>query len=279
MGTNNIDLLIELAVKQSEGMRAKKSEWTEAEDNFLRVNLGYLTDKQIGQYLGRTEIGVHIHWKRDLKLTAPSKRKEILTGHQAARLLGIDGHKITHWCDMGLIPYRLMAGGRKIRLIPRVSFERWVVSPANWVYFNPKQIADPRLRRLCALRADRWGDEWWPANKVARHHKVDTKDVQRLIYRGEIPAVQLTVSRGGRHMDRAWSNWYIRKSDALRAHFVRGRGIQHWQPTARAAAWIKKAHQQGLNIQEIYRSMGQPVTAWTLRQYMVRVGLIKAVKK
>ena len=214
-----------------------------------------------------------------LAIPGPSKAKDVVTAQGGARLLGIDAHKIAHWVDMGLIPGRLMAGERKIRLIKRADFERWVLTTDNWIYFDPKKIADKRLKRLCQLRAKRWDDEWWPTNKVARLHGVDTKDVQRLIYRGEIPAVRLPVSLGGRDHNRRWSNWFVKKSDALKAHFVKGRGIQNWQPTPRAIAFIKKCARQRLSFAEICRMMGSPVTSWTLRQYMVRNGLAKRRKK
>lgn len=275
----NIDSMISFIVRESEGTRMKAREWTPEEDEFIKKNLGYLTDKQIGQALGRTAVAVHLRWDRNLGLPGPSKAKDIVTAQGAARLLGIDAHKIVHWVDKGLIPGRLMAGEREIRLIKRDDFERWALSPSNWIYFDPKKIRDPRLKRLCRLRARRWGDEWWPTTKVARLHGVETKDVQRLIYRGEIPAVRLPVSLGGRHENRGWSNWFVKKSDAVRAHFVKGRGIQNWQPTPRAVAFMKKAWRQGMNFSEICRMMGNPVIAWTLRQYMVRNGIAKRRKK
>jgi hypothetical protein len=275
----NVESLIGFVVRQSEGVRVKARVWTTGEDAFLKQNLGYLTDLQIGQALGRSENAVRLRWKRDLDLPSPSKAPDVITADGAARLLGIDGHKTAHWVDKGLIPGRLMAGARKIRLIKRSDFERWVLSPSNWIWFDPKRVQDARLKRLCRLRAKRWGDEWWPANRVAKYHGVDTKDVQRLIYRGEIPAVQLPVSLGGRNENRAWSNWFVKKSDALQAHFVKGKGIQAWQPTPRAVIWIRKAWRQGMNFSEICRTMGSPVTDWTLRQYMVRNGLAKRRKR
>jgi hypothetical protein len=250
--------------------------WLPHEDAYLRANLGFQTEQQIADHLGRTLIAVRLRWKRDLHLTAPSKHPDYLTGQQAAILTGLDNHKICHWCDTGLIPHRLVPGDRRIRLIHKTALDLWIISPKNWIYFDWKTLPDPRLRRLCELRAERWGDEWWPTVKVAEYHGVDTKDVQRLIYRGELPAVQTETSLGGRHKDPQWLNWFVLKSDAVKAVFVRGRGSNkngEWKPSKRAVAWMKKAWKKGMNYSQICRSMGNPATSWTVRQYMVKHGL------
>jgi hypothetical protein len=234
-----------------------------------------MSDEEIANRLGRTVTAVRLRWKRDLHLTAPSKNPNFITAEQASLLLGLDSHKISHWCDMGLIPFRNMAASRKMRLIYRVTFYRWVVTPSNWIYFDWKNIPDPKLRRLCELRAQRWGDEWWDTPTVAEYHGVTSKDVQRLLYRGELAGVQVTVSRGGRHKDPAWLNWYVKKSDAIHAVFVKGRGQNRtdFKPTPRALKWIKRAWKMGMNYSQIARSMGNKVTPWTLRNYMVKTGI------
>ena len=128
----SVDLaLINFVVSRSESARGRARRWTPAEDAFLRENLGKLTDAEIGQKLGRSAIGVHIRWDRELGLPGPSKAEDVLTAHKAAKLLGVDGHKTAGWVDMGLIPGRLMAGGRNIRLIDRTLFRRWVLNPMN----------------------------------------------------------------------------------------------------------------------------------------------------
>lgn len=107
--------------------------WTKEELEFIVTHLGRMSDAEIARSLGRTEVAVHLKWSRDMHLPAPSKHPDFLTGHQAARLVGLDGHKITHWCDAGLIPHHLTAGPRKMRLIPKVSFYRWITSPESWI--------------------------------------------------------------------------------------------------------------------------------------------------
>lgn len=250
----------------------KTTNWSAEEDQFVRDNLGWLSEEEIAEHLGRTVIAVHMRWKRDLMLSAPSKNPEIFTANQAAEMIGLDSHKITYWCDMGFIPARILPGGRKIRAIKRVTFKRWVVNPENWIYFDWKKINDPHLRRLCELKAKRWGDEWWSTARVAKLHGVDTKDVQRLIYRGELPAKQIELSKGGRHDNPSWKLWFVKRSDAVKAKFVRGKGNNktYWQPSRRAVAWMKKARRNRISWLGLARSMGFVVTADTVKNFMVK---------
>lgn len=271
---SNIPASLFSARKQAKNDKALK--WEEHEDEFLRKNLGKMTDAEIGEKLGRSEIAVHLRWSRDLHLTSPSKDPNYITANQASEMLGLDAHKITHWCDIGFIPHFIMAGGRKIRLIPRVSFFRWVISTSNWIYFDWKKIPDQHLRRLCELRAARWGDEWWTTSKAARyiHKDMRAKDLKAVIKRGAIPAVRLEHSRGGRHNDRVWSFWFIKRSDVKQFTYKFGRGRQGWKPTPRAVEWIKKARAMGLSHDEITRSMGSPVGEETVRKFIVeKLGL------
>jgi DNA-binding NarL/FixJ family response regulator len=117
---NNIDILIEasvvegqlksgvspklVAARSSLGMRgvailtpkneprkkAKSPAWTEEENKFLEAYLGVLTEKEIADALGRSELAVRLRWKRDLRLTALSKRSGTITAEQIANGLGVD---------------------------------------------------------------------------------------------------------------------------------------------------------------------------------------------
>lgn len=197
-------------------VRLKPSTWKPEEDAFLRANLGILTEAEMGKALGRTEIAVRLRWKRDLQLPSPSKAPGVLTAHQAARMLGVDGHKICHWVDKGFIPGRLMAGGRKIRLIDRKAFQEWILNTANWMYFDLRKVKDAELKRLLKRAEKRWGDQWWPTPKVARYHGVRTNDVKRYIKLGRIKATQIQYSYGGRHEAMRWKLWFVLKSEATR---------------------------------------------------------------
>ena len=245
--------------------------WSKEEDEFLRRNLGRLSDEQIGQALGRTAVAVNLRWKRELHLPAPSKHPDFLTAHKASKLLGIEKRKVAFWCETGLIPHQLV-NGRRMHIISRVTFERWVITPENWIYFDWQKIQDPRLRRLCELRAARWGDEWWTTRQVARYYGVDTKTVTQQINRRTLPAVQCSISRSGRRQrgqERHWTLWYVRKSDAIAAKINRGRGgSRPWRPTPRAQAWMLKAYSMGMPCTGIARSMGGKVTFQTVWNWL-----------
>jgi len=243
-----------IATTPSKGSR----EWTEGEDAFVCKNLGWLTDAEMGEALGRSDIAVHLRWSRDLHLPGPSKAPDVVTAHQAAKMLGIDAHKTAHWVDKGLIPGRLMAGGRNIRLIQRLSFMVWACSPKNWVYFDIKGVTDPKLKRLLKLRAKRWGDAWWSTKQVAQYHGVETGDVKRYIVLGRLHSFRLPLSLGGRHGLRKWSNHYVLKSEAVQVKFYRGRGSTTKGKifTPRADVWLLKARDQlGMTFVAIGKTM------------------------
>jgi hypothetical protein len=243
--------------------------WTAAEDDFLRRNLGWLTDDEIGTQLGRSEIAVHLRWSRDLHLPSPSKHPDVITANQAAEMLGIDSHKTAHWVDMGLIPGRIMPGEKKIRLIRRVHFMMFACSPKNWVWFNPKKVADPHLKRLLKLAQKRWGDEWWTLPQVAKYHGVDTRVVDMHVARiKDLPGYHLPISLGGRDFNRRWSNWFVRKSDAVAFRFLH-RGDYSGILTPRGLKWMKKALRMGWSYAAIARSMkvssGDVIHIWEKR--------------
>lgn len=212
----NLDALIEYAIKGSELQRGNGRRWTEEEDLFLEQSLGYLTEEEIGRALGRSVTAVHIRWERDLNLPSPSKAPDVFTGETIAKMLGLDDHKITHWIDEGFIPGRVMAGGRKIRLVKRQDFMNWVMRPQSWMYIKIDRVKDAELKKQLERAMKQWGDEWWPTNKVARYHGIDTKDVQRHINLGRIKATQTKYSYGGRHPTRKWSYWFVLKSEATK---------------------------------------------------------------
>ncbi len=244
-----------------EGRKEKARVWTAQEEQFLRQNLGVMSEEEMGRMLGRSVIGLHLHWKRDMRLPAPSKTPGILTASEAARLLGIDGHKVMHWVDKGLIPGYLMAGRRKIRLIKAEAFRRWVLDPMHWMYFKPGQVRDQELRHMLKLRAKRWGDEWWTTPMVARYHGLSTQEVKRYIKIKYIRATQIAVSYGGRHPRMRWKLWFVLKSEATRADLVfvrRGQGSPNVPRvfTERALKWIVEARDKhGMSFAAIARTM------------------------
>ncbi len=247
---NEMDALITFAVAGVDLERKRPPKWTPEHDEFIRQNLGWMTDEEMGKALGRTAVAVHLHWDRDMGLPGPSKAPNVITARRAADMLGIDGHKTAGWVDMGLIPGRLMPGRQTkchtIRLIDRTVFRRWVLNPVNWVYFRIDKVRDSELKRMLWKRAKRWGDQWWTVRQVANWHDVPIKNVEQQIRRGQLPSFHLPITLSGRHWHRAWSYHYVLRSDALRAKFVTGKGgnrkISKFTPAA--DAWILKAHDE-----------------------------------
>jgi len=225
--STNLDALINYAIMGSEIQRGNGRKWTEEEDAFLEENLGYLSEEEIGRALGRSVIAVHLRWERDLDLPAPSKAPDILTAENISNILGLDDHKIIGWVDQGFIPGRIMAGGRKIRLVKRHDFMKWVLDPNNWMYFRISNVKDAELKKQLEKAAKRWGDEWWSTPRVARYHGVSTGDVKRYIKLGRIKATQIKYSYGGRHPTRKWSYWFVLKSEATRIDLT---FIRRYQP-------------------------------------------------
>ncbi len=239
--------------------------WTKEEDQFVRESLGWLSDEEIGQAIGRTAVAVHDRWDRDLGLPGPSKAPDVITAQKAADMLGIDAHKTAFWVDMELIPGRLMAGARKIRLIDRQVFRRWVLNPMNWVYFRADKVRDPELKRMLKKRSKRWGNEWWSTAQAARYHGTDTGEIKRYIQMGRLPSFRLPLSLGGRHPDRKWSNHFVLKSDAIGMRFYkRGEAFKEHSPfTPAADRFLLKAHDEwGLDFVVIGRMMKIGKAEW-----------------
>lgn len=204
--------------------RKRMPDWTEDEDRFLVENLGVISEEEIARQLGRSKGAVHSRWMRELDLPAPSKHPDFITTYRIAESLGVDSHGPPTWVDRGLLPgVRLPFEGRRvIRRVKKSDFYRWAVNPMNWIYFKHENVKDEKLKRLLALRRERWGDEWWKTSQVAKFHGVTTKHVTTQIKRGMIPAVQ-AINPAGRNPNGRWNFWYVRRSDALKAVFRRGR--------------------------------------------------------
>ena len=219
--------------------------WTEAEEEYLRQQLGRLPEAEIARHLGRTETGIHLRRKK-LNLIAPSKREDEWPAQRVARLLSVDLHAVMHWISDGRLLARVMPGGRKIRLVPYRAVRRFALTPENWILFKPGRVTDPALRRLIALRRARWGDDWWRIGRVARYHGVASGVIAQRIYRGQLRSVQ-------------WGNHYVRRSDALAIRIHRGKGMPgatrlHWGEAA--DAFLILALAIGLPDAVIARLMG-----------------------
>lgn len=220
--------------------------WSEKERGFLIDNHAKMTDEELSAHLGRSEQAVKIYRVR-LGLKAASRAEvEFLTTNRAAELIGVDDHAMSEWCDAGIIKTQRAGENRRIRLIRRRDLLAWCVNPDNWPYFKRERVKDEKVARMMDLRAKRWGDEWWTTSQVAEYHggKVEHKDVVRHIrYLRTLPGFCLPVSKGGRHNNRRWANWYVRKSDAIAHHFHK-QGADMTRFTPRADAWVLRARDE-----------------------------------
>lgn len=254
--------------------RRRRRPWSLDEDDYLRRNLGFLTESQIARHLDRSTDGVHIRAERYLRLPRPSKDPRYLTANQVARVLGVDNHKPPSWIKRGILRGEVIPSdrGRVIHRVHKTAFLAWACSPKNWIWFNPDRVRDPRLRRLIELRKARWGDEWWSVNRVAAYHGVTNQDVERYIRLGLIHAVKAPRLDGrpngpGRSAPDCprWSYGFILRSEAVRPGLVfikKGKGLtwhklHYWSP--RADAFILLAAAIGLPDTAIARLSGYPV--------------------
>jgi hypothetical protein len=231
------------ALAEAEGEPQRRPpRWTEAEDAFLEASLGFLSEDAIAKALGRTPIAVRIRWKRDLGLPAPSKAPGYLTARRAADLLGVDVHAVCAWIAHGWLPAQwLPFQGRRVRRIRVQDLKRFLIKPEHWMLFRLENAQDPGIRKLVALAQERWGDEWLTSGQVAELHGVDDTDVNRFIHAGKLAG-------------RKWGNWWIRRSDAERVYFPKGRGSGHEQDWSEEGdAFMVLARAVGLSLSAIDR--------------------------
>ena len=263
-----------VAVLAGPRLTTKNPAWSAEDENRLRQWLGILSEDEIARRLGRTPVAVHLRWKRDLQLTAPSKRPDVLTAEQIAQGLGIDGHQAADLIHRGILPgRRLPFRGRVARVVDRTQFLMWVVNPRHWCYFKPARVACNPLktkhrrgrvydvefwqyvRRLIDRQRRRWQDEWWTPGEVARARGLGSKRsstgfVNKAILSGKLPATR-------------WSNWCILKSDAqalpqhelIAYRGIGGKGQDHKHVSEAADAFLVLALAVGCTYAETARMM------------------------
>jgi hypothetical protein len=220
---------------EGEGISPKQALWSPAEKGFVRNNLGKLGLEEIGAALGRSENSVKLLFTRN-GWPAPSKQPDELTAHRIAELMGKCGKSIARLVDEGILPGRRLPMERLIRVVSEKTFKRWLVNPANWIYFDWKKIRDPRLRRLCELREERWGDAWITTGEAARVAGCAHADVNRWIHMGKVRSA------------RKWgANWKMLRSEAelldipKRGKGSKGRAKVDWSEAADAFLVLARA--------------------------------------
>jgi len=272
MNNEALDTLIENALHECERFaprtRPNHRPWTAEETVFLRKNAGVLTDMEIAERLGRSRAAVKVRRVRAL-LPSRHAHPDFVAASVAAKMLGIDEHKVCSWIDSGLLAGEIYekqntsgrcASGRYMRRVRLVTLKRFITRPHHWIYFDPRGVVDADLQRLVLCAWERWGDEWWTARQVADFHGVDVTWVAQKLRQGKIPGLQAR-NLGGRHPDAAWSYWFIRRSDAIRARFLDAResaleraAEEVW--SERADAFILRAKADGMGWTEIGVRMG-----------------------
>lgn len=238
-----------LAQSHRGSRRGRAAKWTAAEDEFLKTYLGHLSVREIADALGRTVPAVNIRWKRERRLPAPSKDPTLYTSPQLAALLGTDPSLPADWMDAGVLPggYDLpFEGQRRVRVISRRRFLMWLVNPDHWIYFDPRRVRDPYLKRLLDLKAERWGDEWWTPGQLARYHGISRFHMSLKVRTGVLENV------------RRWGNHKILKSVAVSARFCAGKGsVTPYVYSPAADAFLLLARAVGLTSNVIAALLGR----------------------
>lgn len=268
-----LDTLIAAAVAHGQQFvvapRVTRRGWSEADDAYLRKHAGVLTDGEIAVALARTEVAVKV---RRVRLMLPSRGSHpaYISASAAAVKLGLDEHKLTGWIDTGLIPGEIYlkqnasgrcASGLYIRRVRVTTLKRWLTRPENWPRFQVARITDPALKSLILRAQSRWGDEWWSTPQVAAYHNVSPRWVCTKIHRGELPALRLLNFGGRKPAGQAWAYNFVKRSDAVRAVFLDGKGsaqarrAERYTWTPRADAWLVRAHAAGMRWTEIAARM------------------------
>ena len=233
--------------------------WTTQELETLRAGLGYMSEEEIAQCLpGRSVVAVKLKRQRTA-MPATSKAAGWLTATSAMRnIINLSDQRIiSGWVKKGLVQGHFQ-GQRDICMVHEVSLRRFIVSPANWVYFDPDKVIDPGLRRLITIQKQRWQDEWLTTRQAADLLDIkDVKEILRNIHLGRIQGVKL-VNKDGRknlHDEPAWSYWMVRKSDALTLkRYGYGEAISPF--TKRTDTFIILATAVGLSSTRISRLVG-----------------------
>ncbi len=268
----NIDAILDFAVKQARisAPRLRNPKWSDDELAFLRENAGRLSDAEIGSKLGRSPNAVKVRRMR-IRIPSISKaRTEWLTARDASRMIGIDEHKITGFCRDGLLPHQRSGEQGLWYLINVRVLTAWAVNPEHWIYFNWRNIPDAHLRRLCELRSERWGDEWWTTAQAAEYHGVKVCCINNMAYRGVLPATQSQYSISGRNQSRAWKFWFIKRSDALSARPITLDSDMS-SFTAGGDQWILRARELGYSFSRIGATMGVSHTS-VANRYKILTG-------
>lgn len=242
----DLDAALDTLIGQVEvsNPRIKEPVWRDEDVDFLRRNYDKMTDGQIATKLGRTVNAIKIFRLRLGLQSAARAKGELITLNEARRLINIETHKLSGWASAGLLPTVQSGNQGMIRLIKRSALLAFCANPDNWIYHDWRKIRDPHMRRICELRAQRWGDEWWTTKQAAEYLGVLVTDVNRHVAKLKtLPGVTSAVSLSGRHENRVWKFWFVKRSDVIN-YRIKKKGDDFSNFTPRADAWILKARDE-----------------------------------
>ncbi len=240
----------------AERVKTRMPRWSEEEDQFLRDNLQNLTMDEIGEKLGRSGTAVKIRHVRK-QMPSPSKMPGYLTGYQFGRLLGLDIHSVVLLFDRGLLQLNVLPNKRNTLQISREAALRWAVNPENWIYYKHTRVRDPHLKRLLALRRERWPDRWLRIGEAAKRLGTNTGVLNKRIQSGELPA-------------KRWGNWWIKESALEKVRVITRKGRRagdNLRFTPAADAFILKKVREGSTMISLGRLMKQPPELVRLRYF------------
>lgn len=206
-------------VKRIVGDRGRR--WTTEEDEFLRRNVGWISQDEIARQLGRSRTAVHLRRERDLHLPCPRRHPEWLTCEQIAVGLGIDGKSVALLIDRGILPGRRLPMRVVMRVVDKKTALDWIADPMHWIYFDTERVGRFRLqgkrrmglpdivfwrqaRKAVDARRKTWKDAWLRPGEVVR-----------LLGINDSGRINLAIHRGILHAVR-WGNWRILRSEAER---------------------------------------------------------------
>lgn len=204
---NTDERLAMLLARGIEPQTERPQPWSPAEEQFVLDNLGFLSDEEMGRRLGRTTNSIKIRRVRK-SLGSASRRDTYYSARDVAEMLGVSCAKRVSWFirEGFLRGYEAPLG----RLFYQVNFEdikRFACNPMYWVYFNPRRVRHPYLRRLVLRQMRRWNDEWWDAKQAAAYHGVKLANISHAVATGKIKGVR-------------FGKWYVRRSDATDPELV-----------------------------------------------------------
>jgi len=209
-GDAKIALMLALSTKAE---TQRPMPWSLDDIDFVRKNIGFLSDEDIGVHLGRSTIAVKIKRTR-LALGSATRREDWFTSRSAADALGMPcSKKIVEFMEKGLLVGYSAPLDCTIHQIHVSDLKRFACQPNNWVYFDPTNVRHPEIRRLVLRQMARWNDEWWESSRVARYHGLKESDISRYMKIGRIHGIR-------------YGKWYVRRSVATDPSLViyKGRG-------------------------------------------------------